>query len=94
MTNNLRRIAKAFPRCQNLINSINIANGFTAKQVAEYKREIKLELFKVLDKPMYMNRVVFKDSETLAAIFLFRKTTKGDHYWYGVADSIDRVIYK
>jgi len=81
LTNNLKRIAVAYPAYQRLIERVEACKKLNARERTMYARELRLEAFACLDKKGCTESIVFHDSSTVMEALRWRMTVKGADFW-------------
>ena len=75
-----RMVAKSFPKMQEgILDKITVANGFTMKEVREYKGKLRNFAIKVLEKKNPPCDLI--DGTSLFHIMYMNRTPEGFGYW-------------
>ena len=91
MTNNLKRLAVAYPLYQKLIDEVESCEKLSARERIMYARELRLEGFAALDSTAYRKKVVFADSSTVMGAICWRKAVKGADFWVELEMKLDGI---
>ena len=85
-----RMVAKQFPKLQKgVLDKITEKNGFTRKEVREYKRKLRDLALGSLKKPNAKR--YFTDHKRLSVLMVWEDTAEGANYWWELAKKLYKL---
>ena len=83
-------VAKKFPRFNShVLDKITVKNGFTLKEVREYKSKLRAIAIDSLDE--HKLKCYFGDASSISGAFIWGETEEGIFYWNDLKIRLDNL---